>query len=243
MRVLIVLVAALALAADANKQCTYTYTNSDCSGDPASTSCIEISGSDCASVKCFSLIAGVSGKATCSGGCFPAAATVLLEGGARRAMSELQVGDRVQVGDNEFSDVYMFSHSIPKAEAEYVSTTTEARTTVRLTASHYLYVNGGLSPAGSVVTGDKVVLANGTATGVVSVSASWSAGIYNPHTLHRDIVVDGVLTSTYTTAVHPTVAHAVLAPLRMLYAAGVTVYSAAVERALPPPNALLPASA
>jgi len=37
------------------------------------------------------------------------------------------------------------------------------------------------------------------------------------------------------------VAHAILAPLRALYAAGINVYSAAVESAMPLLNRLLPA--
>jgi hypothetical protein len=32
-----------------------------------------------------------------------------------------------------------------------------------------------------------------------------------------DIVVNGVLTSTYASAVHPTLAHALLLPLRQMY--------------------------
>ena len=47
-------------------------------------------------------------------------------------------------------------------------------------------------------------------------------GLYNPHTLHGDVVVDGVLTSTYTGVVHPALAHALLAPLRQLYSAGLS---------------------
>jgi hypothetical protein len=35
--------------------------------------------------------------------------------------------------------------------------------------------------------------------------------------------VDGILTSTYTDAVSPTLAHALLGPLRQMYAAGATM--------------------
>jgi hypothetical protein len=42
-------------------------------------------------------------------------------------------------------------------------------------------------------------------------------GLYNPQTLHGDIVVDGVRASTYTEAVDPVFAHAVLAPVRAVY--------------------------
>jgi hypothetical protein len=48
------------------------------------------------------------------------------------------------------------------------------------------------------------------------VSTEWAEGLYNPHTMHGDIVVDGVHTSTYTDSVAPALAHALLWPVRML---------------------------
>jgi hypothetical protein len=39
--------------------------------------------------------------------------------------------------------------------------------------------------------------------------------------LHGDIVVDGILTSTYTDVSDPTLAHALLFTLRKMYAAGI----------------------
>lgn len=50
----------------------------------------------------------------------------------------------------------------------------------------------------------------------------WPLGLgraltFNPQTLDGDILVDGIVTSTYTTAVAPRVARAVLSPLRLLY--------------------------
>jgi len=234
--------AALLAAAHAKQACTRTYTTSDCSGDATNEVCVDLpSGSSCPTLKCTGAI-GIYTEVTCSGVCFPADATVALEDGSSKPMSKVQIGDRVQVGPNKFSDVYMFSHNIPAAKAEFVRITTASNAVLRITSAHYLYVNDVLATAGSVRVGDKITLANGTASTVAAVSSVWSEGIYNPHTLHGDIVVDGVLTSTYTTAVHPTVAHAVLAPLRMLYQAGVNVYSSAVEKAMPLLNHLLPQS-
>jgi hypothetical protein len=43
------------------------------------------------------------------------------------------------------------------------------------------------------------------------------SGLYAPHTLNGDIVVNDFLVSTYTSALHPTVAHAGLAPVRGAY--------------------------
>jgi hypothetical protein len=58
---------------------------------------------------------------------------------------------------------------------------------------------------------------SGRWTAVVSTTLVEATGLYNPQTIHGDIVVDGIVASTYTTAVDPQVAHGLLAPLRVLY--------------------------
>jgi hypothetical protein len=151
------------------------------------------------------------------GGCFPANATVELKDGQHTTMSKLQVGDVVRVGPTEFSKVYMFSHKTMEVKAKFVKLTT-AKGAVRLTAGHYLYVNGQLQTARTVKLGDLISTGN-----VTAVSAEWADGLFNPHTLHGDIVVDGVQTSTYTENVAPALAHALLWPLRMLATAGVKI--------------------
>ena len=95
-----------------------------------------------------------------------------------------------------------------------------------------MYVNGVLAPARSVRAGDNVTLASGRRARVISVGRVRKEGLYNPHTLHGDIVVDGVLTSTYTEAFSPALAHVVLAPLRALYRAGADIFKLDVGNAL-----------
>jgi len=158
-------------------------------------------------------------------GCFPADATLELQGGATVAMDALKVGDVVRVGAGAgveaFSKVYMFTHKDADVKAKFVkimisSTTTTTKQSVRLTAGHYLYVNGKLQTARTVKVGDTVSAGN-----VTAVTTEWAEGFYNPHTMTGDIVVNGVLTSTYTDAVAPSLAHALLWPARMLYEHGV----------------------
>lgn len=91
---------------------------------------------------------------------------------------------------------------------------TEDGQQVLLTEGHYLYVNGKLEMAGLVGQGDYVVLGNGTRSIVSEVSRKRGRGLFNPQTIHGDVVVDGVVCSTYTYSVAPTCAHALLAPLR-----------------------------
>ena len=70
-------------------------------------------------------------------------------------------------------------------------------------------------------------------------------GLFNPHTMHGDIVVDGIVTSVYTTAVAPALvcrqgqqrqhghrlkqAHAALWPVRMLYSLGYDIINGAFD--------------
>jgi hypothetical protein len=151
--------------------------------------------------------------------CFPASATVELASGAIRRMDELAAGDRVKVASGVFSEVFMFTHKLAAGSFEFVKINTASGNTLSLTGGHYIYVNGALSPAETVVVGDELQLGSGDVTTVTEVSCVEGTGLYNPQTLHGDIVVDGVRASTYTTAVEPRLAHAGLSLLRGLYRA------------------------
>jgi len=160
--------------------------------------------------------------------CFPADATVTLASGAAVRMDALAVGDAVAVGGGRFSEVFAFTHADAAAVSAFVELTVASPadacaahpTSLRLTPGHYLSVNGGLAAASTVVVGDRLVRADGSAAVVTQVSTVRRAGLYNPQTVDGAILVDGIVTSTYTTAVEPRVAHAALAPLRALYAVG-----------------------
>lgn len=238
---LLIAVAALVAAAQAATICTKTYASDDCSGVPTNDQCVSFTGGfGCVSLPCTGGFGGGSTETTCT--CFPADAKVKLEDGSTKEMRDVKVGDRVAVGNGKHSDVYMFSHRIEKAKVEFVKLTTAAGNTLRLTGPHYIYANGELTPAWKVKVGDKVVLETGNETHVTHVDKEWAEGLYNPHTLQGDIVVDGIKTSSYTTAVHPTVAHAILAPVRALYQAGINVYGGALEKVLPLLKLFLPAA-
>ena len=121
-----------------------------------------------------------------------------------------------------YSDVYMFSHRLSATRSEFVRIVA-GQNELMLTPNHYLYVNGKLAVASTVKVGDKVKGKDGAALTVTSVSSTWAEGLYNPHTLNGDIVVNGIQTSTYTSDVAPSLAHAVLWPVRMLYSLGHSV--------------------
>lgn len=150
--------------------------------------------------------------------CFPASATVGLEDGSHRRMDELKLGDRVYVGDGLFSEVFMFTHKMANVKHSFVRIETEAGSALELTSGHYLYLNGHLATARTARVGDVVLTADGSTSTISRVDEVLLKGLYNPQTVHGDIIVNGVRASTYTTAVHPKLSHALLAPLRVLYA-------------------------
>lgn len=150
--------------------------------------------------------------------CFPASATVELASGDRVPMADLRIGDRVRTGPASFSDVFLFTHRDAVIRSNFVRLLTVAGSSITLTKSHYLYSNGALVAAESVRIGDVLELADGSDSPVVAVESVSSVGLYNPQTVDGNIVVEGVVASAYTTAVHPRVAHsALLAPVRFLY--------------------------
>jgi Hint module len=151
--------------------------------------------------------------------CFAASALVELESGIPKRMDELAVGDRVKVGNNLYSDVFMFTHKIPAVRNNFVVIRTVSGEAITLTPGHFIYLNNALVDSATAKVGDTIFLGSGAVSVVSSVSQTVEAGLYNPQTVHGDIVVNGIIASTYTTALPPGTAHALLLPLRALYSA------------------------
>lgn len=151
------------------------------------------------------------------GVCFPASASVQLESGSLKRMDELVIGDRVAVSDGVFSEVFAFTHKDAAVSYDFVQISTASGATLTLTPSHYIYANGHLIAAKDVVVGDSVELSSGLPTTVTNVATARDVGLYNPQTVHGDIIVNGIRASTYTTAVQPSFAHAALYPMRALF--------------------------
>jgi preprotein translocase subunit YajC len=219
---------ALYVASAAACSCTIT-----CSGGSAPAKPVDgVSGFDKDTCNAAAALYKSVGS-TCTGDCpcFPGDAVVTLANGNTKTMADLQVGDKVLTHNGVYSEVFMFSHRLTDANTRFVEIKT-ATTSLAITPGHYLYVNGALREAQYVKVGDNVTLASGKAAKVTSVGSVRKDGIYNPHTLQGDIVVDGVLTSTYTAAFSPTLAHVALAPLRALYQAGVDIFKMDIGNAL-----------
>jgi len=156
--------------------------------------------------------------------CFPADARVKTPKGDV-SMEKLNLGDKVLSADGTYSEVHFFSHRVAQKSYRFVQISLADGGILEMTGGHYLPVNGALSPARSVRAGDHVEKADGALVPVVGVSVAMKRGLYNPHTLSGTVVVNGIRTSVYTTAVHPALGHAILSPLRGFYRLGFCVPS------------------
>jgi uncharacterized surface protein with fasciclin (FAS1) repeats len=152
--------------------------------------------------------------------CFPASAVVHVYGGGEVAMADLAAGHVVRASVDVHSPVYLFTHRQLTGMHEFVRIEAESGHVITLSANHYLYANSKLSAADSVRVGDVLETLDGRSK-VVKVGAVLEEGLVAPHTLHGDLVVNGVRASSYTRVVHPTVAHFLLAPVRALVQFGV----------------------
>lgn len=167
------------------------------------------------------------------GSCFPASARVTLESGESTSVGDLIVGSRVRVAHGSsvasstvsHSDVFVFSHrlTVPDVTYTFVNVTSTAGASILLTPDHYLHLYGASAAAPSLITarsvkpGTALVAADGSRAVVASVSTAIAAGLVNPHTLSGHLIVDGFQVSSYTAALHPSLAAAALAPLRWAY--------------------------
>jgi hypothetical protein len=144
---------------------------------------------------------------------------VELQNGSIVRIDELSVGDDVKVGPHTFSKVFMFTHRLSEVYASFIEISTLSGATIALTEGHYIHVDGSVVPAADVKIGSEVRLGSGQTDKVRSIRISRGKGLYNPQTLQGDIVVNDILASTYTTAMDPRLAHAVLLPFRSLFTA------------------------
>eukprot|EP00184_Porphyridium_aerugineum_P008325 CAMPEP_0184691648 /NCGR_PEP_ID=MMETSP0313-20130426/432_1 /TAXON_ID=2792 /ORGANISM="Porphyridium aerugineum, Strain SAG 1380-2" /LENGTH=483 /DNA_ID=CAMNT_0027149401 /DNA_START=189 /DNA_END=1640 /DNA_ORIENTATION=+ len=153
-----------------------------------------------------------------SGTCFPADATVLLRDGNMKRMEELQIGDTVLVGDDKFSDVYFFGHKLSKGLYDFVELALDSGRKIELSKGHLVWANKQWMRGGDVQVGDMLLDAvEHVERPVVQIRVVKKQGLYNPHTLQGEIVVNGIQASSYTDIVYPKLAHMLLLPERLMY--------------------------
>lgn len=157
---------------------------------------------------------GSSGSEEDEGTCFPGSARVHLQDGSKVRMQDLTGGMKVMYKETgEASAVFLFTHRNKNVEWTFRQLTTACGQSVKMTGNHYVYANGKLTAADMVTVGDQLKTVSGWCS-VTEVKVVKEMGLFAPHTLHGDLMVDGVIVSGYSRTVHPDLGHAVLAPVR-----------------------------
>lgn len=169
--------------------------------------------------------------------CLPGSAIIEVLGRGMVRVDEVETGDVVRVGGGEFSRVFMWTHRDGEfAGRRYVRVEAEAGVVLTVTEGHVVYVCKGMERgcAKEAVVVDEVERGDGVwrigkeeEVELVRILAVrrrvFERGLYNPQTEHGDVVVDGVVVSCYTRFVEMRAAHALLAPLRAMFGAGLSV--------------------
>lgn len=155
--------------------------------------------------------------------CFPASSVVHLSPRSVIPMSELRIGHSVLMADRTNSEVFAFSHRDQDTTAWFTRLVTSLGN-LTVTSGHYIYTASMENEAASVTAAGKVPKGHFLVRGegkdrarIWNVVQVREKGLYNPHTMSNELIVDGFRVSTFTKSVKPYVANSLLAPLRALY--------------------------
>lgn len=210
------------------------FVGKDCLGTPTQFPVMNVKENECYAAGADSL---KFTKLSCSDGdCFPASAMVQLEDGSRKTMDQVMIGDMLKVSANDqYSPVVFWGHKDEHAVSNnFVRVTFEDERVIMLTANHLVYVKNVLMPANRIRAG--MSMKDGAAghdVVVKSVEFTMHAkGLYNPHTAHGDVVVDGIVVSSYG-SVAPHLAHALLAVERLMRWFGLSALGDILEKSTP----------
>merc|ERR1711890_226352 len=153
-------------------------------------------------------------------GCFPGVSQVMLEGGEKKSMEDIRVGDVIVSMDSGklvSTIVLGFLDKRINQTTKYLNINIEDGESLFISPTHAIFIKGDDNSIKSVLAkevnpGDMVVTENGFSQ-VKLVTLVVKSGAYVPLTDAGTLMVDGVLVSSYTNAPH-WLAHIVLAPLR-----------------------------
>jgi Hint module len=150
--------------------------------------------------------------------CFPASALVTLHDGSSTRMSEVSTGSKIKDYGGLTSEVFMFTHRDGSRSLHpFLYFKTAENFTLTISPGHYIYTPDGLRPARNLHVGSILILGDDRRALVMEKFIVLREGLYNPQTMSGSLIVDGFAVSAYTTAVAPSIAHAILSPLRLLY--------------------------
>jgi len=165
-----------------------------------------------------------------NGGCFPGQSHVVTEAGQDKLMKDVVVGDKIRAVDNDgniiYSEVLMFLDRDTEESRQYLALRTVEGSVLTLTPNHLVHSASAdcdhhscftptfserVKPGHQVLVDNKGKLVPQT---VASVDVISEKGVFAPLTAAGNLVVDGVLASSYAVIDSHTIAHAAFAPVR-----------------------------
>ncbi|KAE8279802.1 Sonic hedgehog protein A [Larimichthys crocea] len=169
-----------------------------------------------------------------SGGCFPGSSTVTLQDGTKKAVKDLQTGDRVLAADDNgnpiYTDFIMFIDQDSTTRRLFYVIETDSGHKITLTAAHLLFVGHNSTEeermaaifASQVQRGQKVFVFDAERSRLepVTVKRIYTQeheGSFAPVTVQGTVVVDQVLASCYAVIEDHVLAHWALAPVRLAH--------------------------
>uniref|UniRef100_A0A1A7YHA8 Hedgehog protein n=1 Tax=Iconisemion striatum TaxID=60296 RepID=A0A1A7YHA8_9TELE len=166
-----------------------------------------------------------------SGGCFPGSSTVSLQDGTKKAVKDLQPGDRVRAADSDGNPVYtdfiMFIDQDSSTRRTFYVIETETGQKIRLTAAHLIFTGRDRNStqmsavfASQVRPGEQVFAWDGERLVAVAVRRIYTqehVGSFAPVTAQGTVMVDQVLASCYAVIEDHQLAHWALAPVRIAH--------------------------
>lgn len=171
------------------------------------------------SVEIIASANGTISTSSSSGACFPASARVLMADGSEKRIDSIRLGEEVQDSRGTATKVYAFSHRAPDdVHYDFVRIVARNATcSLTLSSGHYMLANGRMVAAAEVRPGD-IVVCHGKPASVQAVTTGVTdIGLFNVHTISGDVVVNGIVASTYTKAIDPKTAAAMLSPVRAAF--------------------------
>jgi len=137
------------------------------------------------------------------GTCFHGATQVTLEDKTTKAMTELQLGDKIQTADIHgnlaFAPIISLPHKAGNSEmATFLKIVTDSGKSVQMTPGHLIpNCEGKMFNANKIAVGDCVMTVDGKET-VSEVTSATHFGVYTAVTAHALIVASGIIASPFS---------------------------------------------
>lgn len=162
--------------------------------------------------------------------CFPADTAVSMSNGRKERIQKLSIGDRLVSPSDPLHTctVTGWTHWRPHIISYFVRITVTDGHALTVSLGHFVYTSNGVRPARTIGVGDHMqIVLNGVAhpLPVVSIEKVQRKGLFNVQTSCGDMIADDFVCSTYTEAVSPITAHALLTPFRIVSNYGYDVLS------------------